>query len=205
MILDKHDKEAAAEPPAYERSAPPPSTAAEPEVDNGPSTSNVPTEPAEREQPPPPASLSSSKLSPLERDVKQVFPAGSWTSSDGPPSAQRPVLLPPLYPPSPSSPFLLAYPPSLSPIVGRTPFLSFLRALNEALAPSTLESADRAARSMPLLLGMTYGVTKAVTGALTLGLAQATASLIEGSESNTAAKISKVSRRAARRRGSTRL
>lgn len=201
MILEKNEKVAAADPPAYEDASPPPSQPAaaiaeQTDLATGlpPSTEDEPPQATQADADGPSPSL----LSPLEHDVKRAFSAGPYaasSSSDGPQqlaATQRPVLLPPLYPPSTSSPFLLAYPPSLEPIVGRTPFLSFLRALNDALAPSALESADRAARAMPLLLGLTYGVTKAITGALTLGVAQATASLIEGPDSKTAAKIGKV-------------
>lgn len=186
MILEKKEREAsdataATEPPAYEPTSP---------------SSREDNIAAEVDSNRPPPAWPSSALSPLERDVKQAFHAGPSASHSDERSQQLaamlPVLLPPLYPPSPSSPFLLAYPPSLESIVGRMPFLSFLRALNEALAPSALEKADRAARAMPLLLGLTYGVTKALTGALTLGLAQATASILEGPESKTAAKIGKV-------------
>lgn len=134
----------------------------------------------------------------LPPQIDSFDPSFSTDSKQAPPSSiplpsatDLPALLPPLYPPSKSSPFLVAFPPALESTVPKPSFLAFLHALNEAIAPSAWEQTDRVIRAVPVV-NVGYGIVKSLVVGIGLGLAKGAARAVEGSDGQVTQKISKV-------------
>ena len=118
-----------------------------------------------------PSLPSSSSASSYPRDIKASLSATA--PSTHPP---LPYIFPPLYSPSPTSPFLLAYPPALAAQgVPEAIFLALVRSLNSSLKKSPWASGVRMAENLigdVPGLNLAYGVTKATIGGIVLGVAK---------------------------------
>lgn len=96
-----------------------------------------------------------------------------------------PLLLPPLYAPSPSSPFLVAFSPSLETEANapRLSFLSLVKAVNDSLRPSPLVQGARTAENIIThvpVIGAVYHAVKGIFGGLALGVVKGGAAVVEG-------------------------
>lgn len=114
-------------------------------------------------------------------------------------SLPLPLLLPPLYAPSPSSPFLVAFPPSLDEdTFPPLSFLALIKAINSSLEPTPVVRSARTAENVISHvpgLNLGYRIAKWALGGLTLGILRGGVSVLEGgkAEGKASRSIGKVS------------